>query len=723
MPLVEKHRAPSSDSLREGGEESREAAWLKSPYEANEWEVADTHGGSETVTLSFRHRMPDGRFLTEWPEFYAAVKEYAFFVRDDRYSRINDAAVHTASVYALMAICHGLALDGFTSFRHVSAKVLKGFLGRMITGNDGIFKASERLEKWLEKRKRVDGYGLRAGLPLRIRRDGTQLKILNNAGLMELVGLPDSACKLPRVAHLCRIASREAGLGREDYAEMECPGETKLTSQSLFRVLSTLELLYIMRGRIAAVSLPERPFKSSAADLAKKHGSSTVPTPIPPAALALHLISQAMLWVSNYSKPLVALWQSANAMSQQSRAMRHRREDAFAELVLNMPSEGPLGSPWPLSEKPVKIAEGKLSCQAAVRLLFTACFIVIVTFSARRRDEVLDLTAEDLDGSDDEGWRLRPFIQKTLQRKDWIPVPSIVARAFQVLVTLSSSAREETGDPGLFQWTNPFLTEPGVMTKVMEAKDSVDEFAEWVRTPQWERPGLKAVVWHWTPHQFRKFFAVLYFYRYRGATIEVLAHFLRHFSLDMTRRYLTLDPEAKRIFDEVEWGFTKQVARTIALKGDAVQGGMAKRLAKQWIDHLRTSVKVTSPTVEEAADYIGRQMRRGKLVLTPKPWVDCSCPRTTEAAKVANCRADMTVDRSTFGPDFARAGPCVCVDCPHGIDNGRLQESVAEELLNAQRVQASELCRGTMLEALVKEQVVRVHRYQTTGNNMEVVNV
>src|SRR6218665_1434472 len=115
MPLVANRPRHSQPSGVDG---PRTAPWLKSPYPAPEWEVADSHGGAELVTLSFRMRMPDGRCFTEWSDFSAAVKESAFLLRDPRYARVDDAEVHVASVRALMAVCYGLALDGFTSFKH-----------------------------------------------------------------------------------------------------------------------------------------------------------------------------------------------------------------------------------------------------------------------------------------------------------------------------------------------------------------------------------------------------------------------------------------------------------------------------------------------------------------------------------------------------------------------------------------------------------------------------
>ena len=693
----------------------RIAEWLGSLYESHEWKIFDTHGGDDGDILSFRMRMPDGRCFTEWSEFYAAVKEFAFLFRDERYSTVADAQVHVAAVQSLMAICHGLALDGFTSFKHVNAKVIEVFLKRVALGNNGILKASIRLEAWLKQRDKGQRLGFHFGLPMRMGSDGKYNKRLDSAKLMGLVGLPDSACQLTAVVYLCNRECRKAGFYGRDVANEKPPVVATISVQAVYRYLSVLEILYLMRGQISATSLAERPF-ANASELSKQLGTATKPTPIPPVALTLHLVSQAIIWVSNYSDALIMLWSAASEIPDEKRSERHRFESAIAEIASQYADKGPQGSPWPLSEKAVKFDGNSLSCQAAVRLLFTACFIVVGTFSARRKKEILSLNDEDIRGSGEDGWELRPFIRKTLQRKDWIPVPPVVAKAMSVLSKLSMSAQQEMGNSALFQWVNPFLVHPVVMTSVVEANDAIDEFARWVGTPHWSLPQQDPEEWHWTPHQFRKFFAVLYFYRYRGATIEVLAHFLRHFNLEMTRMYLTLDPETKKLFDEVEWGFTKQVARSIGEKGEAAIGGMAKRLAKQWIDRLRQGVRVTSTVLEQAEDYVARQIKRNKLVLTPKAWVDCSCPRTEEAAKSASCRQGLVRESGDVGPNFSNAGPSVCIDCPYSIDNGRLEESLAEERLNAQRAEADSLLEGTIIHELLRERVIKIHRYQVSAD-------
>lgn len=663
------------------------------------------------LPLSFRMRMPDGTCLTEWKEFYVAVKEFAFFYRDRRYSDVGDAQAHVSTVRNLMAICYGLALDGFRSFKNVNAQVIKTLSARLAMGNSGLFRAAERLERWLKFRDRGGRQGFKIGLPMRHLQAGGYANVLDNARLMALVGLPDSACRLNAVAYLCKEASEEAGFITRDLAHEEPPEEVAMSEQAIRRYLVSLEVLYLIRRRMTVPSLPEKPFANASA-LARELGSSTTPTPIPPAAQTLHLISHAIIWACDYGQHIVTLWEAATALTQSERATRANFENAIAKIVETSPQSGPDGSPWPLAERAVKVSGEQLSCQAAVRLLFAACFIIVAAFSARRKDEVLELTELDLRYTEGSGWELQPYIEKTLQRKDWIPVPPLVARAVELMVKLSASAREQTGNPSLFQWTNPFSTVVEVMINVADKIDTIDEFSRWVKTPLWNPPGGEPEEWHWTPHQFRKFFAVLYFYRFRGATIEVLAHFLRHFNLEMTRKYLTFDPGIKKIFDEVEWGFTNHVARNIATRGISTAGGMAKQLAKKWIDRMRKSVRVTSGAMEEAQDFIARQMKRNKLVLTPKAWVDCSCPRTKEATQSASCRQQQNSEVSGDGPDFSNAGPAVCVECPFSIDNGRLESAVVEERMNAQRIQVSELLAGSMVDELLQARVIKLHRFQ-----------
>ncbi len=198
---------------------------------------------------------------------------------------------------------------------------------------------------------------------------------------------------------------------------------------------------------------------------------------------------------------------------------------------------------------------------------------------------------------------------------------------------------------------------------------NLDEFARLVRLPMHvPKGGATAVAWHWHPHQFRRFFAILYFYRFEGASIEALSHHLRHFNIEMTRRYVTMDPEVAALWTDVEWGYMGHVARSIVAGERSVSGAAGERLvrtARRIMDAMRRKVQVVSP--ERVGAALTQVMQRNAMVLTPKPWVLCTCTRTNDAAKAAACRRDSILNTDTVGPDFAYAGPTVCSKCPHGL--------------------------------------------------------
>lgn len=701
---------------------TRYAPWLMSAYESPKWSVADSHGGTKVREINFDVRMPDGRSLTEWSSFYQTTKEFAYFVRDGRFSGTEDADRHRDYAQTLMNLCVAISLEGFRSFEFVDQTVIARLLPQIVKGTDALLKASNRLQIWLEVRNKGKRHGYFKGLPLKRAGKGFG-KRLDYMALMRHAALPDSARTLSAVARVASKAAKEVGLdGNVDVDEEPAESESEsvgaqvddeqVTHQVMYRYLGTLEMLWSMRDHIQAVSIPEPPFSTPASQVAGTLGRDTVPVPTPPSALAIHLISNSMLWVANYSEPLIQLRAQALNMPGHERKYRHLREPRFCEMVAKMPTGGPPGSPWPLGPRPTRRTGGQISPHEALCLLVIACFNVIAAFSARRKNEVLDLQSSDISGNDTDGWWIKPFIEKTLLAKDWIPVPSIVGKAFEVMKTLSQEARTISNNDRLFDWLNPFWAKPTVMKGTLNPTGALDTFASWVKCPPLCVPDQAPSAWHWTTHQFRKLFAVLYFYRYRGASLEVLAFFLRHFDFEMTRKYLMLDAGNKAVFDEIEWGLRGQIARDIAIKGVDLRGGMAKRLAKDWSESLRRSIRVSAPSIEEASEFIVRQMTNLKLVLTPQPWADCLCPRTAEAAEVANCRRG-TDSQHAIGPNYAKAAPSVCIDCPFSIDNGCLESELATEQANAMRIQVTDCEPDSLLNEIMKEKLATLQRYVT----------
>ena len=263
-----------------------------------------------------------------------------------------------------------------------------------------------------------------------------------------------------------------------------------------------------MRRKIKAESIEFKPFPRGAARVAAVKGIGVERTPIPPPKLALHLFEHSARWIDDV------------------------KDDSKAFTL-------------------------KLCKRQDIVQIASACWIIIAAVSARRAGEIDYLRANCIRGDNISGWWLHVYVEKTLQRKEWIPVPALVARAVQMMELISDEARQDGGTDRLLQWMRP--DDRVVHLKIDRV---LDEFAATVKAPQHKLNGEPALDWHWHPHQFRRFFAVLNFYRFEDATIEALSHHLRHFSLEMTKRYVTQDPEVATLWTDVEWGYTGHVARS-----------------------------------------------------------------------------------------------------------------------------------------------------------------
>lgn len=616
-------------------DQERRAGWLLTSYSAARWRVSDTNDRSRVREICFEYRLADGRLLTEAPRLYATVKEYAWWVRDPRFSKIDDAVAHVCLLRNLMHLAHALMLRGIESSRFIVPYDVEQLVEECRFGVDAVLHASERVDKYLKDLEE-------AGQPLppyTIPSTGTVIRsVISAEQVVKGCNLPPEASRLPRVSWFIGVAARARGMTSKTEPKDQIPPLINLTAPALQRWLDPIESLWVMRRHMKAEAITFEPFAQGAAKVASTKGIAVERTPIPPPRLALYLFEQAVRWVFERSDDVI----------------RRLDQSRDAKLVRNV----------------VQMA--------------TACWIVIAAFTARRDREIDELSADCLAGDDAGGWWLSTYIEKTLQRKEWIPVPAIVARAVQILIAVSKDARERSGDPSIFQM---ICTDGSAIS--LDVGRRLDEFAQVVGVPPYESSKQSPRAWHWTPHQMRRFFAVFYFYRFDGATIETLAHHLRHFNLEMTRRYVTQDKEVASLWRDVEWGYMGDVARAIVAGERAVGGPMGERLkkvAKHVTDQFRRRLQIVTP--ERAGASLAMFMQRKGLVLRPKPWVTCSCPATNDGARKALCRQGQPDLSKAEGPDFARAGPLTCQKCTFAIIEGNRTAYVAAEAANLRRAAA-----------------------------------
>jgi len=436
----------------------------------------------------------------------------------------------------------------------------------------------------------------------------------------------------------------------------------------MLRFLSPLEELYDWRHRIKADCPLVKPFENGAQQVCDTLGRKTRRVPTPPPRQTLALLESAAIWIVDYGPQLLEVAEKVQSFRGLPASQRIHR---LTILEQDLPLVGLPGGPWPCCLR-MFTATKTFHFHDAIKYLSTACWVVIGTFTARRAKELGKLKANALQGSERDGWWLHVHIAKSLRRKEWIPVPSIVAQAIQVMEAISGGARKFSEDERLFQWLNPFTGHDEVAAMALQPARYLDAFAAHVGVPRVVAVDKSEHDWHWTTHQLRRFFAILYFYRYEGATLEVLSHHLRHFNLEMTRVYVTRDPDVLALWLDAEWGYQGDLVRAIVMDERRVLGGAAVRISKaarRITGMLRRQLKIITPA--RIVDAVQQLLRRRGVVISPKPWVTCTCPATAKAAVSAQCRRDAG-DPNAVGPDFATAGPDVCAGCPWAyIDESR----------------------------------------------------
>lgn len=641
--------------------ERRKAPWLRSSYADDVITVASSDNLDDTKDVDLRYPLADGRLLTDVPSLCRPVREYLFWVRDDRYGRVQDATTHALMVSHMLQIVHAMTVREIWSFGDLQRSDVDELARVCVGGIEALTESTRRLGEYLTRFSKTNLP------PLRLAKSGREL---DRNRILRDCNLPRSVGKLPRTAHVLDTAANMFGIGGPPDGEISEPPH--LTAQNVRMYLAVFESLFDMRNTMEGEGLFFKPFKEGASSRATQLGRETDRTPIPSPRLVLPFLEGATKYICNRGDEIL-------------------RDAAGANLV---------GAVRP---------RGK-SHRRNIQLLACSCFVLIQAFSARRSNETLRLGAGCLAGNDEYGWYLNVYISKNLRRMDWIPIPAIVARAVEILIRLSERARQTTGKPELFQVFDEQSGRPTLLKPTLWLNDLASE----VGVPSHVDTLGKESVWRWQSRQFRRFFAVLYFYRYEGL-IEVLSHHLRHFNLNLTRLYVTLDREVAALWHQEEWGYQGHVARAIVAGEKAYSGAMGKRLSKlarRLKDRFRRVLHVAPE--EKATEAIQSIMARKGLVLTPKRWVLCTCPGTVKGGARAACRAGAEGGHA-LGPDFANAGPTVCPVCPWAMRDSVNDNFATEVALQLTATVESGIRSNTVFGEIERANLVKLQRFNDTA--------
>ena len=394
---------------------------------------------------------------------------------------------------------------------------------------------------------------------------------------------------------------------------------------------------------------------------------------------AFYLIDRALRWVLLYSDDLIKLRRMAqNAPDKFELVDRNKaRELAFSEILDNFkPSfaEDSPGAPWPLDPKISRANKkpGHLPLGFATgHLLMAACAIVIAAFTARRRDEVRGIRGGEPTDEDKapraifrdkqgEPW-LWCWIEKTYRTWDRVPIPEVVVKAVEVLEALTADTRKKSKSRNLFelQWLD------SERIHKIDVMKYINDFADFVEVPPLE-DGTK---WIFKPHQFRRFFSLLFFYRFnhgKHGKLEVLSHHLRHRCLEMTKRYVEERHESDMLKHHRENMTVDLLSEMVRNERDPM-GPAGDDLKKQLVEMVKEVRKNSEVLSEKTPPAVARKiaervMDKLGIDMIPFIWGYCVAYRSDSDDFKGNC---VKGDCRTTGPDLAKATPNVCFSCKH----------------------------------------------------------
>lgn len=178
---------------------------------------------------------------------------------------------------------------------------------------------------------------------------------------------------------------------------------------------------------------------------------------------------------------------------------------------------------------------GGMSLQKAIyQYLIFSCTVIIFALTARRESEVYSLKAGCVSSDASDKLWINGYVAKTLQDEYNFSTVSLVEKVVKILEKLSASARKKLGTDSLFVFEDTYQRDaPRNLNRINEV---AERFFDFIGTERDEN----GKHWRLSEHQFRRFFAVMYFYHYEDAKADALMHEFKHVDWGMTEVYLTL---------------------------------------------------------------------------------------------------------------------------------------------------------------------------------------
>lgn len=372
---------------------------------------------------------------------------------------------------------------------------------------------------------------------------------------------------------------------------------------------------------------------------------------------------------------------------------RRLRENGLGELRKHYYQDGHLGD------------DGRMYLYHFVFVVSLAIARIIKAAFSARRDEEIETNQIDCIETDQAGnvW-LRCLIVKNLDRVDKVPVPKCVEQA----VKLVKRIRDLGARPGnkLYQFACPIKKR----NVEFDLAGRLDIVRDYLKIPLMEDD----TAWHFTPHQFRKFFGVVYFWKWAFPNLTALTLQYRHFNPDVTKGYIELKAaEALRLYDtrlakaarkidiaraaDFDSGRVQFVRFTLqkVVAGEKMGGPLGRRITAQ-VEALKSQFLPSMQITESKTDQPSFEVLLEELVQSttiqrhPEGHSLCGCGNGGDDAELSQCLSlkQMLAGVPTSagsGPDFNFAEDGGCLVCPHRGSLKDMSPYWHEEILAIER--------------------------------------
>jgi len=430
---------------------------------------------------------------------------------------------------------------------------------------------------------------------------------------------------------------------------------------------------------------------------------------------AVALLVHSYDWVQNKAKATISLVDEVGRIAQQVargpqnlKARSKLAEDLWRRSAVRVDAEAAFGVAVEMVRVDEVSHQDALSVAQAIDCLTSSSFVLIAGLNARRKDEIshrkLGMTRESMRVINEElgVYQGDFYIMKTL--KDYAPyfVNRATYDAWVVLTELEGAQQKlealllperEIPDPNhsLF-WRRSYTVTTG------ELSDRVWYQFQLGRSGAGKRflsaaLGETNAMQGTAAHMFRRFYAIIYFYRFEHGSLIHLRYQLAHLNLDCTQQYVSdalialvanrisvgikKNPEEVRAAMQSEWrelaseikavGGEKLYESIRDLVGGASASGGFPALLLRLQRRLSADVDYSQLDKEAQAKRLAALVARRGHAIRPLPYGDCLAGQS--AARNARC-----AEAPGTGPAPENATPDVCSKCPlHWVSRGHLE--------------------------------------------------